>query len=259
MEFFLFTTDLDLAIKAEKASIDSVVVDWESRGKKLRQQGYNCEINADTAQDVYNLSSALRIPVTVRLNSLCKQTPREVDLALEKGSKILMLPMATNLNEIKEFMKLVDGRAKTIIQIETPSLVEEITGLNLLDWDYAYIGLNDLMVASGRHNIWEAIADGTAERICEKLRGRTYGFGGSTIIGGGEPILNVLILHELIRLGGQMSIMRRTFKDEILDRDMTLEIDALRAFIACSGKRGKKAIEFDHDQLLRVIESTTKI
>lgn len=122
-----------------------------------------------------------------------------------------------------------------------------------LDWDIAYIGLNDLMVASGRSSIWEALADGTAEKICRSLHGRVYGFGGSTILGGGEPIINVLILHEMIRLGASVTIMRRTFKRELLDRDFNAEIEVLRAFIRCSEKRGLQAILFDREHLVRFI------
>ncbi len=253
MEFFLFTKDLDLALRAESAGIDNIVVDWESRGKSQRQHGHNLEINADTTENLCSLAKVLRIPITTRLNSLSNNTPREVDLALENGSKILMLPMAKTSKDAETFLDIVDGRAKTIIQIETPSLVNEISTFNSLDWDYAYIGLNDLMVASGRHSIWEAIADGTAERICKNLKGRLFGFGGSTILGGGEPILNVLIIHELVRLGGKMTILRRTFKNELLDRDLKLEIDSLRKFIECSERRGQRAIAFDHEHLMRII------
>lgn len=254
LEFFLFTTDLDLALKAQHAKIDSIVVDWESKAKIQRQKGYNLEINSDTPQDVKTLSSNLKIPVTVRINSLTKDTKSEVDLALKNGSKILMLPMAKSVSEVEAFLKAVDDRCRTIVQIETPSLVEEIEGLKTLDWDYAYIGLNDLMVASGKRSIWQAIADGTAERICKALNGRVYGFGGSTILGGGEPILNVLIVHELIRLGGSVSVMRRTFKQELLDRNLDLEMQTLRNFIDCSRRRGKAAKDFDHKHLLRIIE-----
>jgi hypothetical protein len=253
LKFFLFTTDLDLALRAEQATIDSVVVDWESKAKLQRQKGYNLETNLDTPQDLQALSSHLKIPVTVRLNSLSKETSSEVDLALKNGAKILMLPMAANVAELKAFLKIVAGRAKTVVQIETPSLAKELSDFKTLEWDYAYIGLNDLMVASGKRNIWEAIADGTAERICESLSGRVYGFGGSTILGGGEPILNVLIIHELIRLGGSISIMRRTFKQELLDRDLNLEMQTLRNFVVCSQKRGKAAMDFDHEHLLRII------
>jgi hypothetical protein len=147
----------------------------------------------------------------------------------------------------------VDGRVKSIVQIETPQLVEQLADFKDLDWDIAYIGLNDLMVASGRSSIWEAFADGTAEKICGSLHGRVYGFGGSTILGGGEPIINILILHEMVRLGASVTIMRRTFKRELLDRDLNAEIEALRTFVSCSEKRGKQALLFDHEHLVRLI------
>ena len=120
----------------------------------------------------------MRIPVSVRINSLWKNTSAEVDAAIENGAKIIMLPMAKSVNEVKQFLSIVDGRAKTIVQIETPQLVEQLAGFNGLDWDIAYIGLNDLMVLSGRSSIWDAFADGTAESICSSLHGRVYGFGG---------------------------------------------------------------------------------
>jgi hypothetical protein len=173
---------------------------------------------------------------------------------LDNGAKILMLPMAHTVEEVKIFLKLVDGRAKTIIQIETPALATEAAALTMLDWDYAYIGLNDLMVATGKSSIWQALFDGTAESICKQLKGRAYGFGGSTILGGGEPIINALILHELIRLGGSISVMRRTFKKELLDRDFNLEIKALREFVKCSESRGPQAILQDHKHLLRILK-----
>jgi hypothetical protein len=253
LKFFLFSTDLELALRAEKAGIDSIVVDWELKGKEKRQKNYDLEKNTDTPQDIRLLSSHLRIPVSVRINSLWKKTSTEVEIALENGAKIIMLPMAKSADEVKQFLSIMDGRAKSIVQIETPQLVEQLAGFKDLDWDIAYIGLNDLMVASGRSSIWETLADGTAEKICKSLHGRVYGFGGSTILGGGEPIINVLVLHEMIRLGASVTIMRRTFKRELLDRDINVEIEALRTFLRCSEKRGKHAILFDHEHLVRLI------
>lgn len=109
------------------------------------------------------------------------------------------------------------------------------------------------MVARGQRSIWQAVFDGTAESICRQLRGRAYGFGGSTILGGGEPIVNALILHELVRLGGTISVMRRTFKNELLDRDLNFEMRALHEFVKCSEKRGPQAIQRDHEHLIRVL------
>jgi hypothetical protein len=250
----LFTADLLLAFKAEQAGVDGIIVDWESRGKPARQKNHQLEINFDTPQDVYNLSKELKIPVIVRVNPLGTYTASEITCALNNGAKIIMLPMAHNLEEVKTFLKLIDSRAKTIIQIETPSLATDVDNLRILDWDYAYIGLNDLMLATGQSSIWQALLDGTAESICSHLKGRAYGFGGSTILGGGEPIINALILHELVRLGGTISIMRRTFKNELLDRDFNLEMGALREFVKCSETRGPQAIQHDHKHLLRILK-----
>jgi hypothetical protein len=251
----LFTTDLLLAFKAQQAGVDGVIVDWESRGKQARQQNHPLETNFDTPQDVYNLSRKLKIPVIVRVNQLGTYTASEINCALNNGAKIVMLPMARSVAEVRTFLRLVDGRAKTIIQIETPSLASEVKNLRSLEWDYAYIGLNDLMVATGHSSIWQALFDGTAESICTPLKGRTYGFGGSTILGGGEPIINSLILHELVRLGGAVSILRRTFKKELLDRDFNLEMQALREFVKCSEIRGPLAMAHDHEHLLRILKA----
>jgi len=253
MEFFLFTTNADLALSAEEAGVDSIIVDWENKGKQERQNGHNLEINANTPQDVYRLSKILHIPVTVRINALGEHTPIEVESAIDNGARILMLPMAYNSKQVEEFLSIVNKRAKTIIQIETPSLTKDLASLKKLRWNYVYIGLNDLMVAKGGHSIWEALLDGTAEKICNALQGRSYGFGGSTILGGGEPIINILILHELIRLGGSISVMRRTFKKELLDRNLKAEIKLLRNFIKCSKQRGVLAKKHDHEHLHRII------
>jgi hypothetical protein len=243
-----------LAFEAQRAGVDGVIVDWETKDKQLRQKNRPLETNFDTAQDAYNLSKILRIPVIVRVNQLGKHTSSEITCALDNGAKIIMLPMAQSVEEVKTFLRLVDGRAKTIVQIETPSLATEAKNLACLDWNYAYIGLNDLMVATGNSSIWQALYDGTAESICSQLKGREYGFGGSTVLGGGEPIINALILHELIRVGGTVSIMRRTFKKELLDRNFKFEMHALREFAKCSQSRGPLAIQNDHEHLLRIIK-----
>jgi hypothetical protein len=247
---------LQLAKKAENAGIDSIILDWEYKGKIDRQKTFDLETNRDTPEDVYNISTKVRIPVTVRINPINKHTTSEIKTAISNGARTIMLPMAKSCCEVREFLSIVDGQAKTMVQIETPSLIRELTELTSLNWDYAYIGLNDLMVASKKCSIWESISDGTVERVCMKLKGRAYGFGGSTLIGGGDPILGSLILHELIRLGGEVSLLRRTFKQELLDRDIQTEISALREFIRCSQKRGPQAMLHDHETLLKAIEKS---
>lgn len=253
MELFFFTNNLGCALKAQKAGMDSVIIDWELKDKESRQAGYDLETNNDSAQDVSHLAKHLDIPVTVRINALGSHTNDELNCAIKNGAKIVMLPMAKSYKEVGEFLRLVNRRAKTIIQVETPQLVHEVDKISQLGWDYVYIGLNDLMIGRGGSCIWEAVADGTVEFVCRELRGRKYGFAGITVLGGGEPIRFGLILHELIRLGCSMSFLRRSFKKEILDRDWESEIKAIRSFTEASRSRGYLAKKYDHNRLLNQI------
>jgi len=256
IDLFLFTNQLNTALDAEKAGIDSIIIDCEHKGKIVRQQGYDIEINDNKLSDIKKLSSSLNIPVTVRLNSWKMGAKQEVDLAIENGASIIMLPMADTVLEVEAFLKAVKNRVKTIIQIETPQLVNDLSAFSQLSWDYAYIGLNDLMIAYGYRHLWEPLINGLASGICESLKGRKYGLGGTTIVGGGFPIQSNLLLHEYVRLGCSLSFLRRSFSREILDRAMTEEISLIRQFIKVSSKRGANAVETDRVCLLDSIVSS---
>jgi len=254
MEFFLFTTDLAGAMMAEKAGIDSIIVDLEHTGKQKRQSGYDTEINKNDPADIEKLNATLEIPVTVRVNAFDDVTCSEIDCAIAHGASIIMLPMARTALEVKNFLQYIDSRTKTIIQIETLDLVKDITALAEVNWDYAYIGLNDLMIEKKETCIWSSLQDGTVELICKALSGKKYGFGGITILGGGSPINTELLLHEYVRLGSSMGFLRRTFFKELLDRNIMTEIPLVREFLKNSQQRGQKAIKMDQKKLFDKLE-----
>jgi len=254
MEFFLFTADLSYALAAEKAGIDSIIIDWEYEGKQDRQSGHDLEINRNGPLDIEKLAANLRIPITVRVNAFSDSTCSEIDCAITHGADIIMLPMARSASEVRSFLQYIDSRTKTIIQIETLDLVKDITAFKKLNWDYAYIGLNDLMIEKKEKCIWSSVQDGTVELICNGLCGKKYGFGGITILGGGSPINTELLLHEYVRLGSSMGILRRTFSKEILDRNIETEIPLVREFLKNSQQRGQKAIKIDQKKLFDKLE-----
>ncbi len=250
MKLFLFTTDNAFALRAQEAGVDSVIVDWESRGKRQRQSRYPLEVNQDTPEDVSRLAQRLTIPVTVRVNGFGLHTADEIECALDHGARILMLPMAQQPDEVEGFLKQVRHRVKTIVQIETQALVEQACALRDFAWDYAYIGLNDLMVSRGGWFLWDAVLDGTVERLFQALADRAVGLGGVTVVGGGLPVRFALLLHEMVRLGCQLSFLRRTFKKELMDRDFNAEIRAVRGFCEASAHRGEQAIIWDHQRFV---------
>lgn len=117
LKLFLFTTDINFAQEAERSGVNSIIVDWEHKGKEERQKSYDTEVNFDTAEDVLSLSKNLKIPVTVRINSLGEHSAEEIAIALDNGAKIIMLPMARQVSEVEEFIRLIDGRAETLVQL----------------------------------------------------------------------------------------------------------------------------------------------
>ncbi|MFP4228729.1 MAG: hypothetical protein ACLFTE_07875, partial [Salinivenus sp.] len=238
LQLLLFTTDLSFAQEAEAAGVSSVIVDWEQRGKAQRQHGYATEINTDTPEDVARLASALSIPVTVRIDSARRRWDEEVACALDHGARRLMLPMAHTVADVDRFLTVVNGRAETIVQIETQSLVDQCADLRKLPWDHAYVGLNDLMISRKGNWLWEPFLDGTVDWIYDQLHGRSVGIGGVTVVGGGFPIPFIDLLREMARLGCQLSFLRRTFKREIEDRRLKPELQAVQAVWQAACQRG---------------------
>lgn len=253
MKLFLFTSDVELAYRAQRAGIFSPVVDWERLGKHERQAEHDFEINTDTAADAARLANRLDIPVTVRINRLGPHTEEEVEKALDAGARILMLPQAKTPSEVADFLQLVGDRAKTLIQLETQRLVNRCEGLRDLAWDFAHIGLNDLKISRNGEWLWEPLYDGTIEHVCRTLAGRAVGFGGGTIVGGGHPIPFTHLLREMARLNCGMCILRRTFKSEIKGRDMKAEVDAFYAQLAAANARSPAAEDTDLQALHNVL------
>jgi hypothetical protein len=316
LRLFLFTTDALLAKQAEQVGIDSIIVDWERIGKRERQMSYSTQINADTPEDVVALAEVISIPITVRINPLDNNTSDEIETALDSGASIIMLPMAKVPSEVDKFISLVNGRAKTLVQIETQTLVDNCEQIRELGWDYAYIGLNDLMISGQKSCIWDLLADATVEEIwffglcygmdwgykrcnpylerhlaifvncfCSRanssikslaregfsqfmppyrtitsneepeifqiLNNRIVGFGGVTRISGGNPIPFLELLHEMARLNCGLSVLRRTFKNEMSGRNLQAEIQAIRAAWVAARLRSREAVLADHLTFLK--------
>jgi len=249
MKLFLFTSELNLAKMAEQSGIDSVMIDWE---RKTAESG-SADGPVDTAQDLVRLVSELDIPVSVRINGAKDSLEDEVNIACECGAEYIMLPMAKHEDDVYRFIDLVNGRAQTIVQIETQQLVNRLGKFRNLRWNHAYIGMLDLASSRGEDSIWPMLLDHTIESIVTTLRGRSIGFGGITVVGGGSPVPFTMLLHEMTRLGCTFSFMRRSFKREVKDRDFNADVDAIRSLIKASSAPGDSAINKDHSTFMEYI------
>ncbi len=223
----------EIAQIAEEAGVDWIFVDMEFIGKDVRQGGLDTVQNHHTVKDVSNVKAVITTAkVIVRVNPIHDALPNyfssedEIDATIKAGADIIMLPFFKTVAEVERFLKIVDGRVKTCLLVETPEaalLLEEILELDGLDM--VHLGLNDLHLALGMKFMFELLADGTVDRLSAKIKakGIPFGFGGiATLTGGAMP--GSMVLKEHYRLGSSMVIVSRSF----CNTDIITDLDEVR-------------------------------
>lgn len=230
LKLMYITNRTDVAMIAEHAGVDRIFVDMEYIGKAARQGGMDSVQNHHTVEDVKKLRSVLKTAdLLVRVNPIHSATEEyssskeEIDQVISAGADIVMLPYYKTAAEVREFLGYVNKRARTMLLLETPEAVEclgEI--LQIPGIDEIHIGINDLSLGYGKTFMFELLADGTVERICQKIKatGIPYGFGGIAAIGTGTLPAEA-ILKEHYRLGSSMVILSRSFCN--VNDDMSID------------------------------------
>lgn len=222
IKFFYITNKPNVALIAEEAGVDIIFLDLEQIGKQERQGGMNTVQSKHSLDDVAMMHNILtKAQLLVRSNPIHENSETEVDAIVENGADIIMLPFFKTAEEVCEFLNYVDGRIKTILLVETKEAVEIIDDVLALDGiDEIYIGLNDLHLSYGMTFMFQLLADGTVDRLVEKIKkkGVPYGFGGIARLGGGMlPAEHVVAEH--YRLGSTRAILARAFcdSDKVID------------------------------------------
>ncbi len=220
LKLMYITNRPEIAQIAESAGVDRIFVDMEYIGKSDRQGGMDTVQSHHTLEDVKNISKAIKkAELLVRVNPIHEasseytSSKEEIDGAIANGANIVMLPFFKTINEVKEFISYVDGRAKTMLLLETPEAVEIIDDiLDIKGVDEIFIGLNDLSLGYRKKFMFELLADGTVENLCFKFKkkGIPYGFGGIAALGKGMlPAEKIITEH--YRLGSTCVILSRSF------------------------------------------------
>lgn len=229
LKLMYITNRPDVALIAEHAGVDRIFVDMEYIGKSLRQGGMDSVQNHHTVEDVKNIRKILtKSDLLVRINPIHDASDEyyssedEINSVIEAGADIVMLPFFKTVEEVNRFLSVVDGRAKTLLLMETPEavdLAEEIIAVPGID--EIHLGINDLSLGYGKTFMFELLADGTIEQLCLKFKraGIPYGFGGVGSIGTGKLPAEA-ILKEHYRLGSSMVILSRSFCKVNQDTDL---------------------------------------
>lgn len=217
LEYFYITNNQSVALACERAGVDRIFVDMEYIGKDKRQKGLDTVKNHHTVQDVKNIKTVIKkSKLMVRVNPIHNGSVNEINSVIAAGADFIMLPMWKAVEDVKQFLDIVDGRAKTMLLLETEEArlcLDDV--LKLKGIDEIHIGLNDLHLSQHKKFMFELYTDGTVDEIVGKLKSANIKFG----IGGvGKVNCNNLlpaenILCEHYRLGSSMVILARAFCD----------------------------------------------
>lgn len=220
LKLMYITNRPEIAQIAESAGVDRIFVDIEYIGKADRQGGMDTVQSHHTVEDVADIKSSITTAdLMVRVNPIHEETEQycsskeEIDDVIASGADIIMLPYFKTVEEVRTFVELVDGRAKTLPLVETVEAVEAIDDILKIDGiDEIFIGLNDLSLGYQKKFMFELLSDGTVESLCHKFkkRGIPYGFGGIASLGKGM-LPSEYIIKEHYRLGSTCSILSRSF------------------------------------------------
>lgn len=237
---------------AEQAGVDWIFLDMEFIGKDARQGGLDTVQNHHTVKDVANIKAAVKkAKVLVRVNPIHEALPDypsskdEIDATIKAGADIVMLPFFKTVEEVKQFISYVDGRAKTLLLMETveaANLVDEI--LEVPGIDMIHLGLNDMHLELGMKFMFELLANRTVEKLGKKIeaKGIPFGFGGiATLDGGALP--GSMVLKEHVRLDSSMVIVSRSF----CNTDIVTDLNEVKRIFE-TGISGLRALEKEASQ-----------
>jgi hypothetical protein len=263
---FLMSTDRSAVARlcapgtSSPNALSTVVVDWERIGKVERQAcsrdsiGTDTQISNDTTDDLCRIRSSTdaKTRIICRINPVGDSTAGEIELAIANGADEVLLPMVRSERDVQIALDLANGRIEVGAFIETESAVTKASRIGALPLARVYVGLMDLGIARRSRSIFEALSDGTVERVRDVVR-CPFGFGGLTVPWAGRPIPSALLLGEMARLQCAFTLLRRSFLTDVAALDVhgcAAALDALRAAIVKSGQRSSSEVADDRRALL---------
>ena len=214
LELMYITNNPEIALIAEKAGVHRIWIDLETLGKEERQKGMNTVKSLHSIHDIEVIKPLLtKAKMQVRINPWNETSVDEIEKVITAGAELIMLPLWKTPDEVENFIKTVNGRATTVLLLETKEAEKCLDDVLKIDGvDEIHIGLNDLHLSYGLTFMFELLANGTVDRICEKVNkaGKKFGFGGISHLGDGM-IPAEMIITEHYRIGSTRAILSRGF------------------------------------------------
>ena len=236
MELSLITNNPALANLGEDAGIDRIFIDLERLGKAERQLNRELFLTDHCLNDIARIRHVLhRAKLMARIDPLHQGSEIQINNVINAGADLVMLPYFHQLDEAWKFLDLVGNRAAAVLLVETREAAEILGELSRLPGlSEIHIGLNDLSLSFGKAFLYDLIADGTVDCLCETLRcsGLPFGFGGIGSLRRRDlPIPPELIVAYQVCQGASRGWLSRSFR-ETESSFWKEDIHALRRLIA---------------------------
>lgn len=215
LKLMYITNNPDVALIAEKNGVNRIWIDLETEGKEERQKGRNTVKSKHSIKDISNIKPLLTTSqMLVRINPWSERSTKEIEAVIEAGADVIMLPMWRTVEEVKGFIKAINGRCKTLLLLETIGAERSLDEvLKIKGVDEIHIGLNDLHLEYKLPYMFELLSNGKIEEICNKIKSTNipFGFGGIGMMGSGLIPSPEEIINEHFRLGSTALILSRSF------------------------------------------------
>ncbi len=253
MQLFVFSVQPTYVHAVVRAGATGIVVDWERRGKVVRQRGHDTQINADSPEDLRRVRAATDGRVLCRINGYGPWTAGEVATAVAGGADEVLLPMVRRADEVEQTLELARGQCSVGILIETQDAVDRAEAFGALPLSRIYVGLNDLRIDRGCDELFEPLIDGTVAQVRSAVQPLPFGVAGLTRPDAGHPVPSRLLAGELARLDAQFTFLRRSFLADTAGRDLDVEVTRILASVAAARARTAVEVEADHAELLAAV------
>ncbi len=228
MRYFLFNSNIELAQAIDNISkIDTYYIDLEIIGKEERQKNRNSLISYHKLDDIDIVRNALnKTSLGVRINPINNYSESEINSCIKRGANVLMLPMFKKLEEVEEFINIIDKRCSIDLLVETPEALSFIDKLPFKKIRYIHFGINDLSIAFNYKIIFQMYFEEKLKKATKYLKDNniTFGIGG---IGNfdAKPFSPNLIFSAAISNGAERIILSRNFLSKINKVEISKSIE----------------------------------
>ncbi len=226
IELFAFHSNEEKLSELIKSGIDGIVVDWERKGKEMRQRLYNTQISVHDTSDLVLVHGQKPKKIICRINPYSDSTPAEIELAIRHGADEILLAMVRTVHEAEQAIEHVDGRVKVGLMLETQEALDIASDLDQLPVHRFFVGLMDLSIQRKSRNIFVPFIDGTLDELRPKIS-KKFGVAGLTHPLLGSPIPCKYLIDRMKYYQCTFAFLRRSFYRDLSQYPIRRILEAL--------------------------------